>query len=153
MPRHQAWRVADDPVRGLGPGWLASTAAAAAWLTKLSRTPSTTSTTWGTNPFQTTPWMQQWNISVQQEIMPNTVMVVAYVGSNGRSMVGQRDVNPPLPGVDASRKLSGETICAFPAVRTTWLKVTSLFCSRCGSTSTWSWRPRRPPAMPLIDSP
>ncbi len=57
---------------------------------------TTTSTTWGTNPFQTTPWMQQWNISIQQEIMPNTVMVVAYVGSKGVHMVGQRDVNPPL---------------------------------------------------------
>ena len=57
---------------------------------------STTSTTWGTNPYQTTPWMQQWNVSVQQEVMTNTVVVLAYVGSNGRSMVGQRDVNPPL---------------------------------------------------------
>lgn len=58
---------------------------------------TTTSTTWGTNPFQTTPWMQQWNLSVQQEILPNTVVVVAYVGSRGVHMIGQRDVNPPLP--------------------------------------------------------
>jgi hypothetical protein len=55
-----------------------------------------TSTTWGTNPFQTTPWMQQWNVSIQQEVMPNTVVVLAYVGSRGVNMVGQRDVNPPL---------------------------------------------------------
>jgi hypothetical protein len=57
---------------------------------------TTTSASWGTNPFQTTPWMQQWNVSVQQEIMANTVVVLAYVGSRGVSMVGQRDVNPPL---------------------------------------------------------
>ena len=57
---------------------------------------TTTSTTWGTNPYQTTPWMQQWNISVQHELMPNTVVVAAYVGSAGVSLVGQRDVNPPL---------------------------------------------------------
>ena len=57
---------------------------------------TTTSTTWGTNPFQTTPWMQQWNVSIQHEIMANTVVVVAYVGSKGVHMVGQRDVNPPL---------------------------------------------------------
>jgi hypothetical protein len=57
---------------------------------------TTTSTTWGTNPFQTTPWMQQWNVSVQQEVMPNTVVVAAYVGSSGVNLVGQRDVNPPL---------------------------------------------------------
>jgi hypothetical protein len=57
---------------------------------------TTTSTTWGTNPYQTTPWIQQWNISIQQEIMPNTVVVAAYVGSRGVNLVGQRDVNPPL---------------------------------------------------------
>ena len=42
---------------------------------------TTTSTTWGTNPFQTTPWMQQWNVSIQQEIMTNTV-------AGGRRMSG-----------------------------------------------------------------
>jgi hypothetical protein len=60
-------------------------------------TTSTTSASWGTNPYQTTPWMQQWNVSVQQEIMADTVVVLAYVGSRGMSMLGQRDVNPPLP--------------------------------------------------------
>jgi hypothetical protein len=59
-------------------------------------TATTTSASWGTNPFQTTPWMQQWNVSLQQELMANTVVVLAYVGSRGVSMVGQRDVNPPL---------------------------------------------------------
>jgi len=58
---------------------------------------TTTSTTWGTNPYQTTPWMQQWNISVQHELTANTVLMAAYVGSRGMSLVGQRDVNPPLP--------------------------------------------------------
>jgi len=61
-----------------------------------TRIETATSASWGTNPYQTTPWMQQWNVSVQQEIMPNTVVVVAYVGSGGANMVGQRDVNPPL---------------------------------------------------------
>ena len=61
-----------------------------------TRVETATSASWGTNPFQTTPWMQQWNVSLQQEIMANTVVVLAYVGSGGVSMVGQRDVNPPL---------------------------------------------------------
>jgi hypothetical protein len=61
-----------------------------------TRIETATSASWGTNPYQTTPWMHQWNVSVQQEIMPNTVVVVAYVGSGGVNMVGQRDVNPPL---------------------------------------------------------
>jgi hypothetical protein len=56
-----------------------------------------TSTTWGTNPWQTTPYMQQWNLSVQREIMKNTILTVAYVGSHGVHLVGQRDSNPPLP--------------------------------------------------------
>jgi hypothetical protein len=59
-------------------------------------TATTTSASWGTNPFQTTPWMQQWNVSLQQELTSNTVVVLAYVGSRGVSMIGQRDVNPPL---------------------------------------------------------
>jgi hypothetical protein len=61
-----------------------------------TRVETATSMAWGTNPFQTTPWMQQWNVSLQQEIMANTVVVLAYVGSAGASMVGQRDVNPTL---------------------------------------------------------
>lgn len=61
-----------------------------------TRSETATSASWGTNPYQTTPWMQQWNVSVQQQIMPDTVAVVAYVGSRGVNMVGQRDVNPPL---------------------------------------------------------
>ena len=44
--------------------------------------------------------------------------------------------NPPVPGVEASRKLSGETIWAFPAVRTTWPKVTCLSRICAGSTRT-----------------
>ena len=61
-----------------------------------TRSETATSASWGTNPFQTTPWMQQWNVSVQQEIMANTVVVAAYVASRGVNLVGQRDVNPPL---------------------------------------------------------
>ncbi len=57
---------------------------------------SLASTTWGTNPYQTTPYMQQWNLSIQREVMRNTILTVAYVGSHGVHMVGQRDSNPPL---------------------------------------------------------
>jgi hypothetical protein len=81
--------------------WTVRTVTDPAALTTFPRpfqTPVETSTItqWGTNPYQTTPWMQQWNISVQQEVMSNTVVVLAYVGSKGVHMVGQRDVNPPL---------------------------------------------------------
>ena len=53
-------------------------------------------------------------------------------------------MKPPVPGVEASRKLSGETTCALPAVLMTWLSVTFLSRSRSGSTCTWSCWSRMP---------
>jgi len=50
----------------------------------------------GTNPYNTTPYLQQWNLSIQREIMKNTVLTVAYVGSHGVHLLGQRDSNPPV---------------------------------------------------------
>jgi hypothetical protein len=35
----------------------------------------------------------QWNISVQQELFPNTVLEVAYVGNRGQDLTGQRNLN------------------------------------------------------------
>ena len=46
--------------------------------------------------------------------MTNTVVVVAYVGSNGRSMVGQRDVNPPLASGELTPYLQYRRHCAQP---------------------------------------
>lgn len=57
---------------------------------------SPTSEANGTNPFNTTPYLQQWNLSIQREIMKNTVLTVAYVGSHGIHLLGQRDSNPPV---------------------------------------------------------
>ena len=54
-------------------------------------------------------------------------------------------MKPPVPGVDASRKVSGETTCALPAVLITWLSVTFRSRSRSGSTCTcncWSRIPQ-----------
>ncbi len=48
----------------------------------------------GTYPYNTTPYMQQWNLSVQHEIMRNTVVTVAYTGSHGVHLLAQRDGNP-----------------------------------------------------------
>jgi outer membrane receptor protein involved in Fe transport len=56
-----------------------------------------TSMTWGTDPFITTPYLQQWNLSVQRQVMKNTVLTLAYVGSHGVHMIDQRDLNPPVP--------------------------------------------------------
>ena len=53
-------------------------------------------------------------------------------------------MKPPVPGVDASRKVSGETTWALPAVSTTWLRVTPCRRSRSGSTCTCSCWSRMP---------
>jgi hypothetical protein len=53
-------------------------------------------------------------------------------------------MKPPVPGVDASRWLSGENTWALPAVRTIWSSVTSRSRSCFGSTCTWSCWSRMP---------
>jgi hypothetical protein len=53
-------------------------------------------------------------------------------------------MNPPVPGVEASRKVSGDTHREFPAVSITWLSETPCCCMRCGSTRIWSCRSRCP---------
>ena len=53
-------------------------------------------------------------------------------------------MNPPVPGVEASRKVSGETTWALPADSTTWLRVSPWLRNRSGSTSTWSCWSRIP---------
>ena len=51
----------------------------------------------GWNRFNTkTPYMMQWNVSVQRELAHQTVATVAYVGSAGRNNYGARDANPPV---------------------------------------------------------
>lgn len=51
----------------------------------------------GTYPYNTTPYLQQWNLSIQREIMRNTVLTVAYVGSRGVHLLNQGDANPVVP--------------------------------------------------------
>ncbi len=65
----------------------------------LNQSPNNSPTTEanGTNPYNTTPYQQQWNLSIQREIMKNTVLTVAYVGSHGVHLLGQQDANPPVP--------------------------------------------------------
>jgi len=45
------------------------------------------------------PYVQQWNLGVQQELAPNTVASIAYVGSKGTHLNLQSDINQlqPIP--------------------------------------------------------
>ncbi|MGC2463592.1 MAG: carboxypeptidase regulatory-like domain-containing protein [Candidatus Acidiferrum sp.] len=46
----------------------------------------------GSPAFQV-PYSQDWNLSVQREVIPNTVVEVAYVGSKGTHLLGEADLN------------------------------------------------------------
>jgi len=53
-------------------------------------------------PSDTTPYMMQYNFSVQREIGTGNVVTLAYVGSEGRHLWDQHDLNPPLPNTPAA---------------------------------------------------
>ncbi|HXG68700.1 MAG TPA: TonB-dependent receptor, partial [Blastocatellia bacterium] len=44
-----------------------------------------------------TPYMQHWNLSIQQELGSSRVLEVAYVGSKGTKLFASRDINQPAP--------------------------------------------------------
>ncbi len=51
---------------------------------------------WGTGtPTEKIPSYQNWNFSVQQEILKDTELGVAYVGSKGTHLIGDVDLNQP----------------------------------------------------------
>lgn len=45
-----------------------------------------------------TPYMQNWNISIQRQLARGTVLEVAYVGSKGTHLLGVVDLNEAYPG-------------------------------------------------------
>jgi len=49
---------------------------------------------YGTN---TTPYMMQYNLNVQRELMQGTTLSVGYVGSHGVHLLTQYEHNPPVP--------------------------------------------------------
>ena len=44
-----------------------------------------------------TPYMQHWNLNVQQQLGSNRVLEVGYVGSKGTKLLSARDLNQPQP--------------------------------------------------------
>ncbi len=45
-----------------------------------------------------TPYVQHWNLGVQQQLGSSRVLEVAYVGSKGTKLLAARDANQPQPG-------------------------------------------------------
>ncbi len=47
-----------------------------------------------------TPYMQQWNLGVQQQLGASRVLEVAYVASKGTHLLDSRDINQPQPSTN-----------------------------------------------------
>jgi hypothetical protein len=47
------------------------------------------------NPAMPNPYYQDFNLGVQQQVLPGTVLEIGYVGSVGRQLLGERDLNQP----------------------------------------------------------
>lgn len=63
---------------------------------------------WPQNPENRTPYSQQWNFSVQRQIMSDMSFDVAYVGASNKKQVGYTAINAPLtpgPGAVNPRRL------------------------------------------------
>jgi hypothetical protein len=54
------------------------------------------------SPDMRTPYVQQYNFSIQQQIGKDWSVEAAYVGSTGRKLLGERDINSPVRGPGAS---------------------------------------------------
>jgi len=48
------------------------------------------------------PYLIQYNLNVQRELMPGTVLTVGYVGSHGVDMLTEQERNPPSYTIDAA---------------------------------------------------
>ena len=58
-------------------------------------------TFWGMDRNLSTPYTQQWSLQVQYELLPNWLLEVGYVGSNGVKLYSLREANPAVPGPGA----------------------------------------------------
>ncbi|HUX68406.1 MAG TPA: carboxypeptidase regulatory-like domain-containing protein [Terriglobales bacterium] len=72
-----------------------------------SSTPPTQS--FGINYYlKSTPYVEQWNLTVQRQILKNTIASIGYVGSNGVHLLAENDANYPIPvkGTDGQMQFS-----------------------------------------------
>jgi hypothetical protein len=53
---------------------------------------------WPQNPENRTPYSQQWNLTIQQQIMNDMSLEVGYVGNGNRKQVGYTAINGARPG-------------------------------------------------------
>ena len=83
--------------------------------------PSSTTQLVSWNPRYTTPYVQEWNLSIQKQLPWHMVWETSYVGNNGTHLWGQTEGNQPLtngPGAPNTRRpLAQYTIASIKAFR------------------------------------
>jgi hypothetical protein len=53
------------------------------------------------DPNAGTPYSQQWNATIQDQLTKSTLLTVAYVGTKGTDLAAQQNINQPVPGTSA----------------------------------------------------
>jgi hypothetical protein len=77
-------------------------------------TPTTPFAIFGVDLDLRTPYIQNYNLNVQQEVIPGMVLQVGYVGSQGRKLFRVRDINQATPGPAATRQSRRPFNAQFP---------------------------------------
>jgi outer membrane receptor protein involved in Fe transport len=57
-----------------------------------------------------TPYMMQYNINVQREVVSGTILTVGYIGSRGLHLFTNLDFNPPIPTIASNGALQFATV-------------------------------------------
>ena len=68
----------------------------------------------GVQPDMHTPTLISWSVGVEQELSPNTVLSIAYVGSHGYHQIVSLDDNEPTPTICPSSPCPGSYPATFP---------------------------------------
>jgi hypothetical protein len=59
-----------------------------------------------------TPWVMNWNVNLQHEITPGTLLQLAYVANRGRDLYSTIDLNQVDPAIDDGDEQSGRPMTA-----------------------------------------
>src|SRR4029450_11112527 len=83
------------------------------------------------DPNQRTPYIQQFNIGLQYELMPDLVLDVAYVGNKGTKLNGFRNLNQRavIPNPDGSQSAGARPYPAFGDIQWMENRVSSTYYS------------------------
>ena len=90
------------------------------------------------------PYQMQYNLTIQRQITPGTVLSIGYIGSQGRHLFTEVDLNPPLCANSAADETAGNftSNCSNPA--------TSIFAN----SVSFAQNPKTPaPLNPVSDAP